>query len=153
MQATRGAVVSFNYRLTDDNGNLIDSSEDGTPLTYLHGYDNIIPGLEAALEGKEVGYAAEVAVDAVDAYGEVDQEAIFEVAKEKFPGGMELAPGMQFAGETPSGDVPLSVVEVRDDMVVVDANHPLAGMKLHFDVEIVDIRPATEEELEHGQPE
>ena len=153
MQATRGAVVSFNYTLTDDSGNTIDSSEGCAPLTYLHGYDNIIPGLENALEGADVGFASNVVVEPAEAYGEIDQEAIFEVTRDKFPPGMELEPGMQFAGETPSGDVPLRVMEVRDDMVVVDANHPLAGVRLHFDVEVVEVREASEEELAAGHPE
>jgi len=153
MQATRGAVVSFNYTLTDDDGNTIDTNEGHAPLSYLHGYDNIIPGLESALEGAEVGFSQNVTVEPAEAYGEVDQEAIFEVSRDKFPPEMELAPGMQFAGETPSGDVPLTVVEVRDDAVVVDANHPLAGTRLHFDVEVVDIREATDDELQAGHPE
>ncbi len=153
MQATRGAIVSFNYTLTDDDGNTIDSSEGCAPLTYLHGYDNIIPGLENALDGVDVGYTADVVVEPGEAYGEVDEEAIFEVGMDKFPPGTELAPGMQFAGETPSGDVPLTVMDVRDDVVVVNANHPLAGVRLHFDVEVVDIRAASEEELQQGHPE
>jgi FKBP-type peptidyl-prolyl cis-trans isomerase SlyD len=153
MQATRGAVVSFNYTLTDDSGAVIDSSEGGAPLQYLHGYDNIIPGLETALEGVECGHKSTVVVEPGDGYGEVDDEAIFEVGRDKFPDGMEIFPGMQFAGETPNGDVPLTVVEVRDDSVVVDANHPLAGERLHFDVEVVDIRPASDEELELGYPQ
>ena len=153
MQATRGAVVSFNYTLTDDDGNTIDSNEGCAPLSYLHGYDNIIPGLESALEGAEVGFASNVVVEPAEGYGEVDQEAIFEVSRDKFPPEMELAPGMQFAGETPSGDVPLTVMEVKDDVVVVNANHPLAGARLHFDVEVVDIREATSQELEQGHPE
>jgi FKBP-type peptidyl-prolyl cis-trans isomerase SlyD len=153
MQATRGAVVSFNYTLTDDCGAVIDSSEGGAPLQYLHGYDNIIPGLENALEGVECGHKSTVIVEPADGYGEVDDEAIFEVGRDKFPDGMEISPGMQFAGETPNGDVPLTVVEVRDDSVVVDANHPLAGERLHFDVEVVEIRPASDEELESGYPQ
>ena len=153
MQAIRGAVVSFNYKLTDDDGNAIDSSEGCAPLSYLHGYENIIPGLENALEGVDVGYSANVVVEPTEAYGEIDEEAIFEVGKDKFPPEMELAPGMQFAGETPSGDVPLTVMQVNDDSVIVNANHPLAGERLHFELEVVDIREATDEELQQGHPE
>ena len=153
MQAIRGAVVSFNYKLTDDDGNTIDSSEGCAPLSYLHGYDNIIPGLESALEGVDVGYSANVVVEPADAYGDIDEEAVFEVGRDKFPPEMELAPGMQFAGETPSGDVPLTVMQVNDDSIIVNANHPLAGERLHFDVEVVDIREATDEELQQGHPE
>ena len=153
MQAIRGAVVSFNYKLTDDDGNTIDSSEGCAPLSYLHGYENIIPGLENALEGVDVGYAANVVVEPTEAYGEIDEEAIFEVDRDKFPPEMELVPGMQFAGETPSGDVPLTVMQVNDDSVIVNANHPLAGERLHFELEVVDIREATDEELQQGHPE
>jgi FKBP-type peptidyl-prolyl cis-trans isomerase SlyD len=153
MQATRGAVVSFNYTLTDDDGNTIDSSEGCAPLSYLHGYDNIIPGLENALDGVDVGFSAKVVVEPADGYGEFDEEAVFEVDRDKFPPEIELAPGMQFAGETPSGDVPLTIMDVRDDAVVVNANHPLAGERLHFDVEVVDIRAATDDELQAGHPE
>jgi FKBP-type peptidyl-prolyl cis-trans isomerase SlyD len=152
MQATRGAVVSFNYTLTDDKGTVIDSSEGGAPLQYLHGYDNIIPGLESAIEGAEAGFKSTVVVEAADAYGEVDEDAIFEVGLDKFPEGMEIAPGMQFMGETPNGDVPFTVKEVKDDSVVVDANHPLAGERLHFDIEVVDVRAASDAELAAGCP-
>lgn len=153
MQATHGAVVSFNYTLTDDSGAVIDSSEGCAPLQYLHGYDNIIPGLENALEGAECGHKSMVVVEPAEGYGEVDDEAIFEVGRDKFPEGMDIFPGMQFAGETPNGDVPLTVVEVKDDAVVVDANHPLAGERLHFDVEVMDVRPASDEELALGYPQ
>jgi len=153
MQATRGTVVSLNYTLTDDEGTVIDSSEDCGPLTYLHGYENIILGLENALEGVAAGHRSEVVVEAAEAYGEVDEEAIFEVPKDQFPQDMPVAPGMTFAGETPSGDVPLVVVEVNDSGVVVDANHPLAGKRLHFDVEVVDVRAASDEELQLGYPQ
>ena len=152
MQATRGAVVSFNYTLTDGTGNVIDSSEGGAPLQYLHGYGNIISGLESALEGAETGFKSVVVVEPADGYGEVDPEAIFEVGKDKFPEGMEVTPGMQFAGETPNGDVPLTVVEVREDSVIVDANHPLAGATLHFDVEVTDVCTGSDEELAAGFP-
>jgi FKBP-type peptidyl-prolyl cis-trans isomerase SlyD len=153
MQATRGAVVRLSYTLTDDEGTVIDSSEGCAPLVYLHGYENIIAGLENALEGVTAGYKSQVVVEAADAYGEVDQEAIFEVPREQFPEDMPVVPGMTVAGETPSGDVPLVVVEVNETGVVVDANHPLAGMRLHFDVEVVDVRAASNEELRLGFPQ
>jgi FKBP-type peptidyl-prolyl cis-trans isomerase SlyD len=153
MQATRGAVVSLSYTLTDDEGTVIDSSEGCAPLVYLHGYENIIAGLENALEGVTAGYKSQVVVEAADAYGEVDEEAIFEVPREQFPQDMPVVLGMTVAGETPSGDVPLVVVEVSDTGVMVDANHPLAGMRLHFDVEVVDVRAASNEELRLGFPQ
>jgi FKBP-type peptidyl-prolyl cis-trans isomerase SlyD len=153
MQATRGAVVSLNYTLTDDEGTVIDSSEDCAPLTYLHGYENIIPGLENALEGVTTGYKSEVVVQAAEAYGEIDKDAFFQVSRDQFPKDMPIAPGMTFAGETEEGDVPLLVVEVNDSAVLVDANHPLAGKRLHFDVEVVDVRAASNEELRLGYPQ
>ncbi|MGI5940011.1 MAG: FKBP-type peptidyl-prolyl cis-trans isomerase [Thermoleophilia bacterium] len=153
MQATRGAVVSFTYTLTDDDGNTIDSSENGTPLVYLHGYENIVPGLEKALEGVGVGFRSKIVVEAAEAYGETQQDAIFEVGKDKFPPDMPLNAGMQLAAETVDGTFPLTLVEVKENTVVVDANHPLAGKRLHFDVEVVDIRSASEEELAAGRPQ
>jgi FKBP-type peptidyl-prolyl cis-trans isomerase SlyD len=152
MQATRGAVVSFNYTLTDDDGNTIDSSENLVPLVYLHGYENIIPGLEKALEGADVGFASKVVVEPAEAYGEIQPDAFFEVGKDKFPPDIQLSPGMQFAGETPDGAFPLTLVEVKDNSVVVDGNHPLAGKRLHFDIEVVDIREASGDELAAGCP-
>jgi FKBP-type peptidyl-prolyl cis-trans isomerase SlyD len=153
MQVTQGSVVSFNYKLTDDEGNVLDSNEACDPLTYLHGYDNIIPGLERALDGVDTGYKSEVVVEPADAYGEVSEEAIFEVGKDQFPEGVPVEPGMQFVGETESGDAYFVVTEVNESGAVVDANHPLAGKTLHFDVEIVDVRPASAEELELGHPQ
>lgn len=153
MQATRGAVVSFNYTLTDDNGAVIDSSNEGAPLSYLHGYDNIIPGLEKALEGAEIGFKKKVVIEAAEAYGENDDDAVFEIKKDKFPPDMEIEVGMTFAGETPNGDLPLRVVGLKEDRIVVDANHPLAGLRLTFDVEVVGVRDATEEELAEGYPQ
>jgi FKBP-type peptidyl-prolyl cis-trans isomerase SlyD len=153
MQATRGAVVSFNYTLKDDEGNVIDSSEQGQPLEYLHGYENIIPGLEKALDGKEPGFRKEVVVEPEEAYGAVDPDDIFDIPRSDFPEDMKPEKGMQVLAETQNGDVPLTVVDVKEDKVVVDANHPLAGMRLHFDVELVDVRPASNEELAEGAPQ
>lgn len=153
MQATRGTVVSFNYTLTDDNGTVLDTSEGSAPLAYLHGHDNIIPGLEKALEGVEPGFKSEVVIEPADAYGEADKENIFEMEKDAFPSDMPLAPGMQFIGETPSGETPLTIIEVQDKLVIVDANHPLAGVRLHFDIEVTEVREATDAELDIGYPD
>jgi len=150
MKATRGAVVAMNYTLTDDEGELIDSSEE--PLEYLHGYDNIIPGLEKGLEGAEPGQRRSVVVEPAEAYGETDPDAIITVSSDTVPGGVELIPGQMVVGDTPSGPVQLTVVEVTDDGIVVDGNHPLAGKRLHFEVEVVDVRAATDEELAEGCP-
>lgn len=153
MKATRGAVVSLGYTLKDDEGTILDTNEECEPLTYLHGFDNIIPGLERGLEGAGVGFKDEIVVEPLDAYGEVDPEAIFSVSRNDFPEEMIVTEGMQVVGDTPNGPVSLVVVEVADDEVVVDANHPLAGMRLHFDVEVLDLRAATDAELNAGHPQ
>lgn len=145
MKATRGAVVTLNYTLKDDQGRVLDSTEQ--PFSYLHGYGEIIPGLEKALEGSEPGYHEEVVVEPNDAYGEVDPGAVLSLPTDTIPDDLELEPGMNVVGETPSGMVELTVREVNDDEVVVDANHPLAGKTLHFDVEVVDVREASDQEI------
>ena len=153
MKATHGAVVSVNYTLSDDEGNILDTNEDAEPLAYLHGFDNIIPGLERALEGVDQGFKSAIVVEAADAYGEVDPEAVFRVSRSDFPDEMIVPEGMQVVGETPSGPVSLVVLEVAEDEVVVDANHPLAGKRLHFDLEVVTVRAASDAELQAGHPQ
>jgi FKBP-type peptidyl-prolyl cis-trans isomerase SlyD len=152
MNVTSDAVVSINYTLTDDDGTIIDSNEGRPALVYLHGHDNIIPGLEKGLEGAAVGDKRKVDVPPAEGYGDMDPERIFELPKEEFPEEMPLEEGMEFCAETAAGDMTIMVTEVRDDTVVVDANHPLAGMTLHFDVEVLDVRQGSQEELRLGQP-
>lgn len=143
-------VVSFNYTLTNDKGEVLDKS-DGTPLAYLHGHHNIIPGLENALLGKTVGDKLTVTVEPADAYGEYMAEAVQEVPRANFQGVDNIAAGMQFQTQTEDGHVMLvTVKEVSDDSVIVDGNHPLAGVTLTFDVEITDVRSATADEIAHG---
>lgn len=151
MEVTHGAVVAMNYTLTDDDGELIDSSHE--PLKYLHGYGNIVPGLEKALEGAEPGQRHTVAVEPAEAYGETDSGAIITIPSDTVPAGVELTPGMVVVGDTPSGPVQLTVREVNDDNIVVDGNHPLAGKRLHFEVEVVDVRAASDKELAEGCPQ
>ena len=151
MEITRGKVVSFNYTLKDDEGDVLDESEE--PLPYLHGYGNIIPGLEKALEGTNPGERRLVVVEPAEGYGEHDPEQVMTLRRDAADDGMDLKPGMVVMGETDEGTVPLTIREVNDDNVVVDANHPLAGKRLHFDVEIVDVRAASNEELAQGFPE
>lgn len=144
-------VVSMHYTLTDSDGNTLDSSEGAEPLAYLHGAGNIIRGLEQALTGKVVGDSLKVTVEPADGYGEVVPELMQAVPREMFQGIDEIKPGMAFEAEGEGGQVQRVVVrEVSETEVVVDANHPLAGMTLNFDVSIVDIRDATEEEIAHG---
>jgi FKBP-type peptidyl-prolyl cis-trans isomerase SlyD len=145
MKASHGSVVTFNYTLKDDEGQVLDSSEE--PVTYLHGYGEIIPGLEKALEGAEPGDHERVVVKPDEGYGERDPDAILTVPAESIPADVRLEPGMNVVGETPDGVVRLTVREVKDDEVIVDANHPLAGKTLHFDVDIIDVHEASEDEL------
>jgi FKBP-type peptidyl-prolyl cis-trans isomerase SlyD len=151
MQVASDTVVSITYTLTDDDGQIIDSNVGRPVLSYLHGHDNIIPGLEKGLEGASAGDRVKVEVDPADAYGDVDPERIFELSREEFPEEVPLEEGMQFAAETAGGEMAITVTEVRDDSVTVDANHPLAGMTLHFDVEVTDVREGSEEELQLGR--
>lgn len=144
-------VVSMHYKLTDDEKNVLDSSDGAEPLAYLHGAGNIIPGLENALVGKTQGDTMQVRVEAEEAYGEPTPDLIQTVDRAAFQGVDIVEPGMSFETQSPEGHVQRIVVkEVEDDVITIDANHPLAGIALTFDVEIVSIREATEDELAHG---
>jgi FKBP-type peptidyl-prolyl cis-trans isomerase SlyD len=147
----KDSVVSLDYTLTLDNGQVVDSSEGREPLDYLHGHGQLIPGLERELQGMEIGEEKNVTVSAAEGYGDKDPDALQVVPLEIFPSDMELAPGMGLQLQDGSGQVMEAVVvEVRSDGVLLDFNHPLAGETLHFNVKIVDVRPATAEELAHG---
>ncbi|MCX8049973.1 MAG: peptidylprolyl isomerase [Methylohalobius sp.] len=150
MQVSVNKVVSIHYTLRNDAGEVIDSSAGGAPLSYLHGVGNLIPGLERALEGKVVGDQVNVSIAPEEAYGERNEALIQIVPMWAFEGADKIEPGMQFQAQTPQGNRILTVVEVQEDQVVVDGNHPLAGETLHFSVEITSVREATEEELAHG---
>ncbi len=153
MQVAKDRVVSIDYTLKDTDGTLLDSSEGRGPLAYLHGAGNIIPGLEQALEGQDNGASVEVTIEPSNAYGERDDNLIQDVPKQMFDSVDKVEPGMQFQAQTPNGAQLITVREVGDETVKVDANHPLAGVTLNFDVKVVDIRDATSEEVENGQPE
>ena len=152
MQIAEGTVVSMDYSLKDDEGTLIDQSQPGQPLTYLHGHRNIIPGLEAALEGKKAGDTAEVRVDPENGYGAPNPALEQVVPKDRFQGIEQLEAGMQFQASTDQGPISVRVVKVEGDDVTVDGNHPLAGKHLNFAVTIQDVREAKPEELAHGHP-
>ena len=144
-------VVSMHYTLTDNEGTTLDTSDGAEPLAYLHGAGNIIPGLEKALVGKVVGDSMKVTVEPAEGYGEIVPELMQTVPREMFQGVDDIDPGMSFEAEGEGGQVQRVVVkEVTETEVIVDANHPLAGMILNFDVNIVEIRDATEEEVAHG---
>jgi FKBP-type peptidyl-prolyl cis-trans isomerase SlyD len=142
-------VVKFHYTLTNSEGEVLDKSE-GQPLVYLHGAGNIIPGLENALTGKTVGEKLIVNVPAAQGYGEYNPDLVQEVPRQMFQGVDNIEAGMQFQAQTDDGVQIVTVKTVDGDTVIVDANFPLAGQDLTFDVEIVEVRDATSEELEHG---
>jgi FKBP-type peptidyl-prolyl cis-trans isomerase SlyD len=151
--ANDGKVVVFHYTLTNDAGEVLDTSRDGEPMPYLHGHDNIVIGLERGMTGRKAGESLTVVVAPEDGYGVVAGPGPQAVPRTAFPHGMAVAPGMQFGAESPDGQsMVLWVTEVGDDEVLVDTNHPLAGVTLTFDVEIVAIRDATEHEIAHGHP-
>jgi FKBP-type peptidyl-prolyl cis-trans isomerase SlyD len=145
--------VTLDYELRDDEGELIDASaaEDGEPIEYVHGYGMLVPGLEAALVGLRVGDERDIVVPAEAAYGERDESLVLEVDRSEFPDPKAVAPGDEFVAESPDGDeIAMNVVEVKDDVVVVDANHPLAGMTLRYSVKVREVREATEDEIQRA---
>jgi FKBP-type peptidyl-prolyl cis-trans isomerase SlyD len=150
MKVAKDLVVSLAYQVRTEDGVLVDESPVSAPLDYLHGHGSLISGLENALDGHEVGDKFDVAVGANDAYGQYDENLVQRVPKDVFMGVDELQVGMRFLAETDQGPVPVEITEVEDDHVVVDGNHMLAGQNLKFNVEVVAIREATAEELEHG---
>ena len=150
MNISENCVASFHYTLTDGSGNVLDSSEGHEPLSYLHGAGNIVPGLEDALTGKVVGDKLQVSVNAADAYGPRDDNLVQELPSNMFTGIDNIEVGMEFHAETEQGLQVVTVTKVEGDKVTIDGNHPLAGVDLNFDVEITEVRAATEEELNHG---
>jgi FKBP-type peptidyl-prolyl cis-trans isomerase SlyD len=150
MQIGDQKVVTLHYTLTDNEGRVIDKSEDGS-FAYLHGARNIIPGLENALAGKSTGEELSVSVSPEEGYGARDENMLQQVPKTMFEDHSQIAVGTQFQAQGPGGEMlVVTVMEVADEHVVVDGNHPLAGVELNFDVTIVDVRDASEEEVEHG---
>ncbi|MFM8330778.1 MAG: peptidylprolyl isomerase [Candidatus Methylumidiphilus sp.] len=143
-------VVFIHYTLTNDEGDVIDSSEGHEPLAYIHGEGNIIPGLENALVGKTAGEKLKVTIPPEQAYGVRDESLVHGVPKGAFHGVDEILPGMQFHTDSPDGGQLVTVVDIQGDTVILDGNHPMSGQTLNFDVEITEIRDATEEELAHG---
>lgn len=151
MKIAKGSVVGLDYSLHLGDGQVVDQSEPGEPLTYLHGEGQIVPGLESALEGADVGESRKVVVAPADGYGEHDPRGVQEVPRKAFPPGFDPKPGMELTAEGADGEpVPFVIREVKPESVVIDLNHPLAGKTLHFDVTVREVRAATAEELEHG---
>ncbi|MDZ7787739.1 MAG: peptidylprolyl isomerase [Halofilum sp. (in: g-proteobacteria)] len=151
MQITQNTVASIEYTLKDNEGEVLDTSEGREPLTYLHGSGNLVPGLEAALEGNGEGDSVSVTVEPAEGFGDRDENLIQQVPKTAFEGVESIEAGMRFQASDENGQGRIvTVTEVADDQVTVDANHPLAGVPLNFDVNVVEVRAASEEEIEHG---
>ena len=150
MTITRDSVVTIHYTLKDDQGAVIDSSASGEPLAYLHGHGNIVPGLERELTGRNAGDKLSVSVGPPEGYGEYDKELVQSVPRRALRGIKDVQPGMHLHAQTEAGTRTVTVTRVQGDMVTLDANHPLAGKNLNFDIQIEDVRQATAEELSHG---
>ena len=150
MKIANGTVVAIDYRLHLGDGDTLDASEPGSPLLYIQGGGNIVPGLERALEGLEPGAKVQVVVEAADGYGAHEPQGVQQVPKEAFGGELPEV-GNQYTARGPEGEmVPFIVKEIGPETVTVDLNHPLAGRTLHFEVAVVEVREATDEEKEHG---
>ena len=151
MQVSEQKVVTMNYEVADDQGQLIDRSEEGGPLAYIHGNGQLIPGLETALEGRGKGDKVAVDVPPEQGYGERDEEGVQTVARNQFDDSVEIEVGMQFeAQDDDEGHQIVTVTAVDGENITLDTNHPLAGKNLRFEVEILDVRDASAEELSHG---
>jgi FKBP-type peptidyl-prolyl cis-trans isomerase SlyD len=150
-RVNKDKVVSIDYKVQMEDGQVIDASEEGKPLQYLHGHGQIISGLEKALEGAGVGDSLEVTVKPAEAYGPRNEEAMEWLPRDAFPNEDQLEPGMVFEVQEETGETAALVVrDLEEDRVLVDYNHPLAGETLRFDVEVLNVRSATEEEKQHG---
>lgn len=150
MQVQKNKVVGIDYKLTDGSGNLIDTSANHGPLYYIQGIGSLIPGLESALEGKSAGESLKVTIAPKDGYGERNDALCQQVPRAQFESSEGLEVGMQFEVDTEQGGLVVTVTKVEGETVTVDGNHPLAGVELHFDVTIKEVREASKEELAHG---
>ena len=150
MQISEHKVITLNYEVVDDQGQLIDRSEEGGPLAYIHGTGQLIPGLVTALADRDQGDKISVDVPPEQGYGERDEEGVQTVSRDQFDDDDEIEVGMQFEAQDDEGHQIVTVVAVDGESITLDTNHPLAGKNLHFDVEVLEVRDASAEELEHG---
>ncbi len=151
MKIAEKTVAVIHYAVSDTEGTLIDSSYDHSPLTVVHGSGYLIPGLEDALKGHQAGDTFEAQVPASEGYGQREDGFVQVVPKEMFGSLEDIEVGMQLRAETDHGEQTVIVVDMSDDTITVDGNHPLAGIDLSFDVEVLEVRAATEEEIATGQ--
>ena len=150
MQIAEGKVALFHYTLTNDQGEVLDTSSGGDPLGYVHGSGTIIPSLEEVMTGKSAWDRFKVSIEPEDAYGQHNQGLVQKAPRGAFPPDEALEPGMQFQAQTDAGHQIVTILDVSDMEVIIDGNHPLAGVRLNFDVEVQEVRDATEEETSHG---
>lgn len=150
MKVEQNKVVSLNYTLKNSEGLLIDTSEGREPLVYLHGVGGLIPGLESELEGLEANAKVDVVIKPEDAYGTRRDDLMHVVSKDGFQGDEEMQVGMQVQLDTENGPMVAMIAKIEDKEVTLDLNHPLADMTLHFNVEVLDVREATADEISHG---
>ncbi len=153
MKIQADAVVSFDYTLTDDEGQVIDTSQGREPLVYLHGHGNIVPGLEKAMEGKAAGDQFDATVSPEEGYGPYREELVQDVPRSAFEGIDKVEPGMSFRAESNAGPMTVMVKAVEDETVTVDGNHALAGQNLNFTVDVKAVREASSEEVDQGGPQ
>ncbi len=150
MTITKDVVATISFKVLSEEGVLVDEVTKDEALDYLHGHQNLIPGLENALEGKKVGDKFSITVSPKDAYGEFQDGLVQRVPAEVFGNLDEIEVGMRFIAETDIGELPVEITAIEGDEVVVDGNHLLAGQTLQFEVEVLELRPATAEEIAHG---
>ncbi|WP_066757252.1 FKBP-type peptidyl-prolyl cis-trans isomerase [Crocinitomix algicola] len=150
MNIAKDSVVTMNYTLKNEAGEIMDTSEGREPLVYLHGVGALIPGLEGELEGKVASDKLNVVIPPEQGYGSRRDDLLRVVSKDGFQGTEELTTGMRVQLDTEQGPVIAVVSDIKENDVTLDLNHPLADMTLHFDVEVVDVRPATSDEIAHG---
>lgn len=154
MKISNNKVVLFHYALVNSEGEVLDGSRGGEPLPYLHGHKNIVPGLEAAMTDREVGDHFKVTVSPDQGYGQRDESKVQILDPESFAGFDKLEIGMLCQMEDDNGEAQyVAITDIKDDEITVDANHPFAGLELNFDVEIMEVRDATEQELSAGRIE
>ena len=149
MEISNNKVVALNYVLKNKDGEVIDQTEN-EPLQYLHGYGNIIPGLEKAMLGKKINDKFDISISPEDGYGIRNDEFIQKIPRNQFEEGIEITPGMRFQSQTEAGMQIFTVMDADNDMITLDGNHPLAGETLNFSIEVAEIREATDEEIKHG---
>ena len=151
MKITNDAMVSFDYVLQDDRGTVLDTSEGKKPLSYLHGRGQIVPGLEEALQGKQVGDEFQIQIESSEGYGERNEALRWEAPRHEFDAIEDLCEGTILRVDTDSGDMTVTVTRITEEVVTIDGNHPLAGMALNFSIVVKAVREATAEEIAEGQ--